>query len=98
LEGGPPICAAEGFPYDVETDRLAPGETLVVLTDGVTEAQDPSGDLFGRDRAMVALAGPARRLETLIDDLVHAVRRFEAGGEPSDDLTVLALRLRGEAG
>ena len=33
-------------------------------------------------------------LHELVDELVRAVRDFEAGGEPSDDLTVLALRLR----
>jgi serine phosphatase RsbU (regulator of sigma subunit) len=73
---------------------MAPGETLVVLTDGVTEAQSPTEELFGRDRAMAAVvrAGP---LPAMVDGLVAAVRDFEGGGEPSDDLTVLALRFSG---
>ena len=96
LDGGPPLCVDETFPYPVEVHALRAGETLVVLTDGVTEAQDPRGDLFGRGRATTALAETAGRpLAEAIDHLVARVRAFEAGGEPSDDLTVLALRLRG---
>jgi len=92
LEGGPPLCAMEGYPYPVETFSLGPGETLIAFTDGVTEAQDPGQDLFGADRTMAAVAGAAGPLVALVDHLVATVRGFEAGGEPSDDLTVLALR------
>lgn len=97
LEGGPALCVVDGFPYPVERHRLAPGETLVCFTDGVTEAQDPSGGLFDRDRAMAVLAGgQGRPLAEVVDGLVTAIRGFEAGGEPSDDLTVLAVRRRTE--
>jgi serine phosphatase RsbU (regulator of sigma subunit) len=95
LDGGPPLCVAEGFPYPVERAELGPGETLVALTDGVTEAQDPEGRLFGRKQALAAISGAGRPLAEMVDGLVAAVRAFEAGGEPSDDLTVLALRRRG---
>jgi len=95
LDGGPALCAAEGFPYPIEVFRLNAGETLVAYTDGVTEAQDPAGRLFDREQAMAVLAGSAGRPPTeVVDGLVAAIRDFEAGGEPSDDLTVLALRLR----
>ncbi|WP_293906385.1 CHASE2 domain-containing protein [Phenylobacterium sp.] len=94
LDGGPPLCAIDDFPYPLETDHLGPGETLIVFTDGVTEAQDPGQALFGsqRTRAAVAKAAEAASLSGLVDALVATVRGFEAGGEPSDDLTVLALR------
>ena len=96
LDGGPALCAAEGFPYPVETHHLAPGETLIAYTDGVTEAQDAAGDLFERGGAMAELSrSTGRPLPEVVDGLVAAVRTFEAGGEPSDDLTVLAVRLRG---
>ncbi len=93
LEGGPALCVAEGYPYPVEACRLEPGETLVAFTDGVTEAQNPAGDLFGREGAMKVLSAQAgRSLAELIDSLVGVVRAFEAGEEASDDLTVLAVR------
>jgi adenylate cyclase len=95
LEGGPALCVVEDFPYPVERHALAPGETLVCFTDGVTEAQDPSGRLFDRAGAMAVVGGPARPLPQMVDGLVAAVRAFEAGEEASDDLTVLAVRRRG---
>ena len=96
MEGGPPLCAACGFPYAAETIVLEPGDGLVVVTDGVTEAQDPAGGFFERDRAIGLLREMRSdwRARTAADRLVAAVRTFEAGGEPSDDLTVLALRRR----
>jgi adenylate cyclase len=93
LEGGPALCVADDFAFPVERHRLAPGETLIAYTDGVTEARNPAGELFGRDGAILVLAaGQARPLSDLIDDLVAAVRGFEAGEDASDDLTVLGLR------
>jgi PAS domain S-box-containing protein len=96
LEGGPPLCAAEGYVYPVETHQLPQGAALVCVTDGVTEAQGPTGDLFGRKRLRMALGqhAGAPALTEMVDSLVAAVRNFEAKGEPSDDLAVLALRRR----
>lgn len=95
LEGGPALCVVDGFPYPVERHVLAPGEALICFTDGVTEAQDPRGGLFDQARTMAVLAGgQAKPLADVVDGLVAAIRAFEAGGEPSDDLTVLAVRRR----
>ncbi|MGA0603783.1 CHASE2 domain-containing protein [Caulobacter sp. KR2-114] len=97
LRGGPPLCVVPDFPYAVETLALGPGETLVLFTDGVTEAQDPEGTLWPREALAAAAraAAGAASAAAMVDALVGAVRTFEAGGEPSDDLTVLALRLKG---
>lgn len=96
LDGGPPLCAVDGFPYPVETIRLAAGEGLVIVTDGVTEAQNPAGDFFGHARLRETLAGwnTDRPAIEAAEALLRAVRDFEAGGEPSDDFTVVALRYR----
>ncbi|HEX2815600.1 MAG TPA: PP2C family protein-serine/threonine phosphatase, partial [Phenylobacterium sp.] len=95
LDGGPALCVADHFPFPVETHRLEPGETLIAYTDGITEAQDAAGQLFGREGAMKIVGAFATRpLTELVDGLVAAVLAFEAGGEPSDDVTVLALRRR----
>ncbi|OHB27434.1 MAG: hypothetical protein A2790_21765 [Phenylobacterium sp. RIFCSPHIGHO2_01_FULL_69_31] len=100
LDGGPPLCVAEDFPYPEEVHRLAPGETLIAFTDGLSEAQAPDGSLFRREQVLAALgaASKAPTLGGLVDELVRQVRAFEAGGEPSDDLTVMAVRLRPTAG
>ncbi len=100
LRGGPPLCVVDDFPYAVESHSLAPGETLVAFTDGLTEAQAPDGTLFSRDQALDAISEAARAptLRETVDAIISRVRAFEAGGEPSDDLTILALRLKGAAG
>ncbi|MDP3768553.1 MAG: SpoIIE family protein phosphatase, partial [Dehalococcoidia bacterium] len=72
LEGGPPLCATVDYQYCVEFHDLPPGAALVAVTDGVTEAQDARGDLFGREGAHAALAAVSAGapLTELIDALV----------------------------
>ena len=94
MAGGPPVCVADDFPYATETFALAPGDGLVVVTDGVTEAQDAAGGFLDRAGAVAVLAAlPADwQASAATAALMRAVRDFEAGTEPTDDLTVLALR------
>ncbi|MFZ4688878.1 MAG: CHASE2 domain-containing protein [Polymorphobacter sp.] len=97
MEGGLPLCTIAGFPYPLETLQLRPGDGLVIITDGVREAQNGSGDFFGSGRTRdVLLAWPPEAPATMVTDaLMRAVRGFEAGTPASDDLTVMALRYRG---
>jgi adenylate cyclase len=97
LVGGPPLCVDPWFPYSVESLRLLPGETLLVFSDGLTEAQAPDGRLLPRDDllATVSRAALAPTAAAMVDAVAAAVRAFEAGADPSDDLTILALRMRG---
>jgi CHASE2 domain-containing sensor protein/serine phosphatase RsbU (regulator of sigma subunit) len=105
MDGGPPFCVVE-FSYPEERMALRPGDTMVLITDGVTEAQDTEGRMFGLDGALASLArrdanGPAAPSpnapspDAIVANLVEAVRAFEHPTEPSDDLTILALCYRG---
>ncbi len=95
LEGGPPLCILD-YPWPIDRIQLAPGEALILITDGVSEAQTATHEFFGRERALEALSVAARSsVDEIAAELVQSVRSFEAGAEPSDDLTVLALRWRG---
>lgn len=92
LDGGPPFGIIE-FPYPLESLKLRKGETLLLITDGVTEAQDAQGNLFGRERI---LSGVGQVTATEICEKVRdEVRRFEDGADPTDDLTVMAIRYLG---
>jgi adenylate cyclase len=98
MDGGPPFCVMD-FPYPEERLTLAPGETLVLITDGVSEAQDQHGTLFGIDGALDWLrqadqSDPAM----LVSGLMRAVRAFEEPAEPADDLTVMAIRYNRHTG
>jgi adenylate cyclase len=97
LLGGPPLCVDDSFPYPVEHLTLLPGESLLVFSDGLTEAQAPDGALLTRADllALVGRAAQGASSAAMVDAVVAGVRAFEAGSEPSDDLTVLAVRLSG---
>ena len=54
MEGGPPFCIMD-YPWPAEEIVLQPGEALVLITDGVTEAQNRQEQLFGNQRTRDAL-------------------------------------------
>ncbi|HLF39378.1 MAG TPA: CHASE2 domain-containing protein [Burkholderiales bacterium] len=95
--GGPPLCTLENFPYQTAHARMAPGESLVLVSDGVPEAMNPAGELFGRARlarllgAMPAGLSAEKRVKAVNDE----VHRFSAGAEMADDVTILVVRWRG---
>jgi sigma-B regulation protein RsbU (phosphoserine phosphatase) len=96
-DGGPALGLDLGAGFPVCTGRLAPGDALLLWTDGVTEAFDADGSAFGLERLRpVVAATPADALETLPARLVDAVERFSAGGGPRDDLALLAIQYRPE--
>jgi serine phosphatase RsbU (regulator of sigma subunit) len=76
-----------------ETLELAPGDTLLLYTDGVTEAADPGQALFGEERLHDCFAqGAGATAADSVDRLLRHVRAFAAGAAQSDDITILALR------
>jgi len=94
LDGGPPFSTVE-FDYPVESLILAKGETLVLVTDGITEAQDPAGTLYGRDHILAKLGEDKRGPTTICEAVRDDVRRFEGLDDPTDDLTIMAIRYLG---
>ncbi len=95
-DGGPPLCVMDDFPYDTEHFQLAPGETMVIITDGVTEAKNAEGALYGGDRLSTLLEEAASATPGEIIDTVKAsVRVFEGDAIATDDLTVMAITRKG---
>jgi serine phosphatase RsbU (regulator of sigma subunit) len=99
-ESGPPLCVLDDFTYETAVAQLRSGDTVLMVTDGVTEALDPGGGLFGTTRVTAfvaeaavtpALSEPAR----LVADLVSAVRTFREPFEAADDVTLLAVQWLG---
>jgi serine phosphatase RsbU (regulator of sigma subunit) len=85
--------------YANETLEMAPGDTLVLYTDGVTEAADPGDDLFGEERLHACFAeGAGETAAGSVDRLLRHVRAFAAGAAQSDDITILALSRQAAGG
>jgi serine phosphatase RsbU (regulator of sigma subunit) len=79
--------------YEEETIQLASGDTLVIFSDGVTEALNAAGDEFGEERLLESLEA-CRSLppEAVLDRILTAVRTFAASAAQNDDVTALVLR------
>src|SRR5262249_6979827 len=96
---GPPLCVIRDFAYNGLEHTLGPGEWFCVITDGVTEAMNTRGELYGGKRALEALKGmPSAPPDAVIAALRDDVRRFTGGAEQSDDITLLCVRWNGPSG
>lgn len=95
--GGPPLCVLDDFNFSGEALQLAPGSVLAIITDGVSEAMDPDGNLYGHGRLIALLdALPDGLRADAIVKAIHAdVKAHARGAEPSDDISLMVLVWRG---
>ena len=93
-----PVGLFEDFKYVMEESMLSDHTMLFLYTDGLTEAKNLEGKLFGLDRVMMALEAGAWSQKTgvrsqgLVERMKHEVETFCRGAEQSDDLTLFAIR------
>ena len=82
--------------FEEETVELEPGDAVVAFSDGLTEALNQAGELFGDDRLLSCLA-TSRELEPaqVLRRLFDTVGQFTGGAPQSDDMTALVLRYFG---
>jgi PAS domain S-box-containing protein len=91
--GGPPLGLMEEAIHKSATVDLKSGDQLVIVTDGITEAVDPSGRLFGEMRVEEFLVPVHPSEAEALKRLTAAVRAFEAGEPPADDVAALRLAI-----
>ena len=97
-EGSYPVGLVPEAEYTAACLKLEPGDTLVLFTDGVTEAMDPEEQLFGVPRLRQVLTGQTQcPLEHLQKCILEAVENFTRGAHQADDLTLLIVRYRATA-
>ena len=88
---GMPLGAMPGMRYDEKEATLAPGDVLLLHSDGVAEAHDPGREMFGFPRMRRLMAGHTEG-QGLIDGLLDALHRFTGDGwEQEDDITLVTL-------
>lgn len=88
---GVPLGVVEDYPYEVADRALAPGETVVIVTDGVDEAMDPAGELYTKARVMEFVRDGPGHPAALGEALLTDVRRHAAGRSQNDDITIMAF-------
>jgi ketosteroid isomerase-like protein len=93
-EGGSILGPFVDSTFEEETLQLRARDTLVMFTDGVTEARNAAGEEFGEDRLMTCLRSNADRSPTaLMDRILADVREFCAHADQTDDVTVTVTRV-----
>jgi serine phosphatase RsbU (regulator of sigma subunit) len=98
--GGPILGILPGDTYETGDYSLGERDSLILVSDGVTEATNPRGDMLEAEGLLAAVkdCGPDRKAVEIMDGILEAVDKFAQGSEQADDISVLVLRRRSRAG
>lgn len=88
---GIPVGIMQDYPYDVEEYKVEPGDTWVLITDGVDEAMDPESNLYSKDRVREFVGNSTCTPEELCRALLADVRSHAAGRAQNDDITIMVF-------
>lgn len=89
---GQELGAQQG--YEVRRLSLAPGDLVVLTSDGVAEVQNREGEIFGFERlGEIICTAPATSAQAMLDYLLRKVTAFTAETELRDDITIVVLRI-----
>lgn len=91
--GSPPLGVLEKIPFRDAEQELVLGDQLIFYTDGITEAMDPKGEMFGLDRLDGVLENCGVNAQALIDTVLAELLAFTSGRDLADDVTMLVARV-----
>jgi sigma-B regulation protein RsbU (phosphoserine phosphatase) len=92
-EGGVALGVVEEFDFKEGAVTLGPGDTMVIVSDGITESMNSSQDLYGEERLrplLFKLRGC--NADALIERIIGDVRSFVGGAPQWDDMTIVVVR------
>lgn len=94
LEGSAntPLGIIEDQTFNEIHYKMEPGESLALITDGIIEAKNPKGTLFGEKRLNRIIASPFRSASKLSSLILDGVTRFAKGAAQHDDLTLVCFK------
>lgn len=95
LEGGPPLCVMENFEYQVAHMKLQSGDMLVLISDGITEAQNSEKAFYGSEnimRYLNAVEKDSHYAEAVCRGLYTDVKQYTKETSQSDDITIMTLK------
>jgi sigma-B regulation protein RsbU (phosphoserine phosphatase) len=88
---GLPLAITPNYEYEMAETTLAPGETVILYTDGVTDAMNANGDRFGDAAFRQAIVGAGPGAHAVGEAVVKAVQRHVADRPQFDDITLVCL-------
>ncbi|MEW4488470.1 SpoIIE family protein phosphatase [Thalassoglobus sp. JC818] len=88
---GVPIGVLESFPFEKRERKLEPGETVVLFTDGVSEAMNPNSDLYGSERLREVISEHTDDAEELGRAIREDVKKHADGRPQNDDITLMVF-------
>ena len=88
---GPPLGADPDSVYGADIISLGPGDVVILYTDGVTEAMDRDGRMFGEERLLRTVAGAPEGVAQVGEAIVAAVRGHAVGRSQFDDITLVCF-------
>ncbi len=93
--GGLPLGIEGGWRYTEHSADAAPGQVVVLTTDGVFEAHNPENELFGKERVReIVRAGAGLTAEGIMRAIVDAVVAFRGEAAQNDDITLVVAKTR----
>jgi sigma-B regulation protein RsbU (phosphoserine phosphatase) len=88
---GIPVGIMDDYQYELMSRRINVGETVVLITDGVDEAMDPDGKLYGKERVREFVRNNASQSEAMGRALLADVRKHANGRAQNDDITIMTF-------
>ena len=88
---GPAVGMLPNMDFKIEWVMLSPGDSLLIYTDGVTDALNEKNELFSEERLIETAINLSGSAQTQLMDIISAVDRHIAGREQFDDITLLAV-------
>ncbi|MBI1876723.1 MAG: serine/threonine-protein phosphatase [Chloroflexi bacterium] len=96
---GPVVGIFPNMEFKIQQAQLDPGDILLAFTDGVTDALNPAGEMFTRERLAGLLEQPFLSASALLQQIETDLRAHVAGADQFDDITIMAVgRTPGPAG
>jgi len=86
------VLSNEKFDDKVEDIQVTPGDRLFLWSDGIQEARNPDGEMFGEQRLLEVFNGSAKP-QDVFDNIQHRLSEFMRGSDRDDDTTLLELTM-----
>jgi sigma-B regulation protein RsbU (phosphoserine phosphatase) len=91
--GGLPLGLMPEERYEETVQQLQVGDQIIFYTDGITEAHNPQGQMFGTQRLDLALENCSLEARALLESLIQSVEEFAVGRPADDDRTLIVARI-----